>query len=114
MNKYANDDPKFHEYGAHFRYKDMYNRLKLIMIERQHQEKKQLIGSNKGLSNIRHITTNPSVLILPILNNNKTRNRMNTDILSNKPTLNKSKYRTAMDKVMASYDNQFKNKIKKI
>ena len=70
-NANENDEPKYFEYGAHFRYKDLYNALKIIkqkklrQIMEQKEEKKLSQPKEKKLENRERNNTK---------NNNKNKN----------------------------------------
>ena len=118
MNKHDRDDPKLFEFGAHFRYRDICAKLKIIALERMQAEKqkKTKTTSITNVATSNHISNKPSSIILPIIQNNKTRNKALDKSLVNKQTFNKSnKYLTTMSKITMSYDNLYmKYKSKKL
>ena len=97
------NDTKYHEYGAHFRIQELVNKLITVCKEREVESFRESNSPNKRLYS-KNITTdfiisslykpnNHSIcdvdkIILPEINNYKTRNTQNIPLLSDRKSFN--------------------------
>jgi len=96
------NDTKYHEFGAHFRYKDLVNKLITLCKERDVENFRESNSPNKRLYS-KNITTDFIIsslykpeesniaidkIILPEINNYKTRNSQNLINLTDRKSFN--------------------------